>query len=130
MSLKKYFQKDFAADELKVLKKLGIELAARPDIPRDKVKQTTAPTPYILKTITHCKLCKSDTTQYYSMELDEEEFTPCLRARSISEGEVSGNMKSQDLYPSTCPVCLKELMKWKKEDLAKTLIKAFPLANR
>lgn len=129
----KYFQKDFGKDELKILRKLGIDLAARPEIKRDETRRTKAPKPYILKTLIHCHLCGKDTVQFYSMELDETCYIPVLRAKPISlleaEQRHREGIRSQHLYPNSCSVCLKTLMKWKKEDLAKKLIKTFPLAN-
>lgn len=133
MGLQRYFQKDFGKEELKILEKLGIDLAARPEIKRDETKRTKAPKPYILKTLTCCQLCGKNTVQFFSMELDEADYVPVLRARPISPLEAEQlrhkGMRLQSLYPNSCPVCLKTLMKWKKEDLVRALIKAFPLAN-
>jgi hypothetical protein len=133
MSLQRYFQKNFTKEEQGLLKRLGIKLDAHPEYARDKTKRTTAPKPYILKTLVHCRLCGKNTVRFYSMELDETDYVPVLRARPISLLEAEQRdevIRSQRLNPSTCPVCFETIMKWKKEDLAKKLIKAFPLANR
>jgi len=128
----KYFQKDFGTDELKILRKLGIDLTARPDTPRDETRRTRAPKPYILKTLVHCQLCGKNTVQFFSMELDETDYVPVLRAKPISllEAEQRNEViKSQHLHPNSCSVCFEALMKLKKEELVRMVIKSFPLAN-
>jgi len=132
VSKKPYFS-DLNKAEQEVLRKLGIALATRPELKRDETRRTKAPKPYILKTLVHCQLCGRNTVQFFSMELDETDYVPVLRAKPISlleaEQRHREGIKSQHLHPNSCSVCFEALMKLKKEKLVRMVIKSFPLAN-
>ena len=108
-----------------LLKQIGLKPKI---IPRPIPNRIKPPTPYCLKMITNCTLCGSKPIRYFRMVLSEDETY--LTSVPITEEEANTcECRLKTTYSSTCPHCYEVLIKdWKKEDLVKALIKAYPLA--
>ena len=115
--------------EKEILKGIGISPKSTKSSPKSLPFKGNPQEPYFLKRTVHCNLCKSITIKYFHMLLSED--SSHLYSKEATEEEaVSGKYKSQELHQSTCSECYNVLIKeWTKEEIAKALIKAYPLAS-
>lgn len=109
-----------------LLKRIGLKPSILKKPPPFKGKSLE---PYYLKITVNCSLCNSKPVQYFHMIPSEDRSS--LQARGVTKEEAkSHKCQEKEVHSSTCSECYKVLTKkWKKEELVKALIKAYPLAS-
>ena len=114
--------------EREILKSIGIRPNGRSKTIIKKIWHVKPPKPYTLLITTRCELCGSSPRRCFEMAIKDDSTT--LQATPLVGKIPSGiPIKQEEIYSSTCSECPKELMKWKKVDLIKKLLKAYPIAS-
>lgn len=104
---------EFTEEELKLMKKLGIT--------------SSAPTIFkIIKAETHCKLCKTSTTQFIKMN-KLVDGTWVQESEISSNKDIPDNLEAFKTSVAVCWSCEKTLMQVDKLELVRMLINFYSI---